>query len=836
MNFHDDKQDPDTMKVDTQATTAFIDNAETEIVEPVNHEEFTDDYHSYQESNVVTSISQFLAKPIEILTGQLAATDTAATFGTNFVLPYDMVSHPVYYPKLRGYLGFRATMVFTLQVNAQRFQQGRYMLVYVPTAGTHTPGHTEPRAKRHWATLTSRTQCPRVEIDINTQTSVQLRVPFSSAYDFYPLQWSSAATSSKWGRMRLFPYVPLQTGDSSNTAKFTLWAHFEDVELVGQAVPVELQSNSSRKKGKSATAKEQESKDMGPIQSASKKVGKVLTILEKVPLINRFVEPLEWANDIVGGIASVFGWSSPANLDKQYRIETSIMSYATNVSKPDKTNPMSYMPDNQVQVLSGLAFNGMDEMHIPYLAQIFSYQGFFNWTTVAAEEALLARYYVGLYPNGAPLTHVDGTNTFTDLTPAQFLGTRFSMWRGTVKMRFKFIKTEFHSGRLSIDFNPEAPNYVSPALSDAVAPYLHRQIIDVRTMSEIVLEFPYVHPNPYRNTYNNGETHFGTIEIRVIDPVVAPDTAAQVINVLVEHCLGEDAEFAGHTGFGARVYETLEVQSNSVVIGGTQSNTGDITPAKFCIGERVSSLRALAKRYEPIEFITGGLGTFGVGNYQNTDYAQLHTVIPFGLQTEGLSVLSTTQDLYSLLGHIYVYSRGGVRLKMIPYGARRYTNATATSEPTAGEYYYATVAESRSINAINMRNSAYDTLGTIGARQPIPATFLGNTGQTQFGHYQVVQVSRDTEMAIQIPQAHRQHSRMNITHTCSNETYKNYATDETAVQYVAVYRQNITDGTPAEMPGFGLKVYRAAADDANFSLFVSIPPMVIAYQVGITFP
>ena len=44
--------------------------------------------------------------------------------------------------------------------------------------------------------------------------------------------------------------------------------------------------------------------------------------------------------------------------------------------------------------------------------------------------------------------------SFMEMVPAAYCASMFAYWRGSVDFVFKFVKTDFHSGRLMFVFNP----------------------------------------------------------------------------------------------------------------------------------------------------------------------------------------------------------------------------------------------------------------------------------------------------------------------------------------------------------------------------------------------
>jgi hypothetical protein len=181
------------------------------------------------------TIKDFLAKPVALQTGVLSSTDTVSTF-PSLLLPYGPLFDTMYKAKVSGFLGFRATMVFRLVINANRFQQGRYMLAFVPSCGSDILANAgNLRYLAHTNTLVQRTQLPRIELDLACDTEGTLRIPYTSVQNFYPLRSTSLATGfGSWGKAQVFPYSALVAPTGSATCPYTVFMHFENVELSRQ--------------------------------------------------------------------------------------------------------------------------------------------------------------------------------------------------------------------------------------------------------------------------------------------------------------------------------------------------------------------------------------------------------------------------------------------------------------------------------------------------------------------------------------------------------------------------------------------------------------------------
>lgn len=124
--------------------------------------------------------------------------------------------------KLQGFTAFRATAVFKLQINSQEFQAGRLIFGAVPM-----PTLLGERADFIVKTPCSALSVNHVQMDINKQTEVILRVPFVSPFNSYDL----INEQYDWARIFVMVYGPLNVVGDDNVLQCDLYCHFEDIEL-----------------------------------------------------------------------------------------------------------------------------------------------------------------------------------------------------------------------------------------------------------------------------------------------------------------------------------------------------------------------------------------------------------------------------------------------------------------------------------------------------------------------------------------------------------------------------------------------------------------------------
>lgn len=806
------------------------------------------DIMSYLPSSADTganlSIIDFLKRPFAIARGTLGTTDTVSTFPI-YSMPDYAFSQAQYSNKLQGVFGFRGDMVFKIQINGNPFQQGRYMLAWVPTGGAAASASpTTFWYITHGFTLSQRSQLPHVELDISCDTTAILKVPFVSALEYFPVGATNNTTKlGSTGILQLFPYAALQSPSGSNTVPYTLWVNFENIELVGATYP---QSNIGF--DKNPTEVEQKSAGIAPISGALAKFSGAAKILGQIPLLSSVAAPVGWATEILSKAALSLGWSRPLNLEPYMRVERAIHPYHANFDAPDNSLPLSYSCKNQVEVLPGFGGTDVDEMSFGYFLSVPTWIATISWPETGMIDQNL--WTTKLSPGQFLTTATDTGRTLTNFTPMAFISNMFQFWRGGFVFTFKIVKTPMHSGRLVVAFNPLETMVVAGSTyltTENQRFYTHREVIDIRETSEFTVTVPYTSVQAFRacSTADNIDS-MGQLTLSILDPLVAPGVVANNVQIIIEVAAASDMEFAVPTGsiwcpvtdvtpqgnicfsqcstlntttespqnvhyerltneaiYNGGCFDTYP-QSNigfskgdanpcqkmDVVIGNGTARTDNLMHSRACIGEKISSFRQMLKVPCILPY-----------NNSNIDHTLYRTMLPFAISwfvnetAEKFTYLGV--DIYSMLGSMYVMSRGGVRIKAIPF-----YNGVPNAYWTA--YYTPYPAGSTGLTDWFFARSS-DMLGKTTPENYCKApTVVGD-------------IHLNGGFDIQVPMYHFQHARTNVEQgsgvdyayeltNCASRNFLNIKCDQTA-------------------DAGGFQYYRSGADDCSFAGFVSIPPM-----------
>ncbi len=721
-------------------------------------------------------IKQFLAKPIILNYGSFSS---STIFGqiVSFNLADTLFSQEIYKRKLQGFLGIRGKVCLRLQLNATKFQQGRLLLAYYPM------GNVQDFNRFDNAMLV--TQLPHVQIDIGTQTETVLEVPFVSNYTHFGL----VSGEGSWAQVFLYNYLPFRTGLGSTTCDYTIWAHMEDVELVTPTANKGYiaQSSNDRLVKRNRNVSNQESRTMskGPVSTALSQVSAVAKILEDVPILSSFAAPVAWASQIASSIASVFGWSKPTNELAVERRNITTNQYENNCDAIDNVYSLGLMTSNSVSILPGLGGTDLDEMSMSFLNSVNFYYNSYQWTTsqVVGTQVIAQDLCPSLYLNV-------GASGLTTFGPLSYMSTMFRYYRGSIKIRLKFAKTMFHSGRLALSYVPgyNSGGFTSNVTLDESA-YTYREILDLRDACEYEFTMPYAAVRPYLETTQP----YGRFILAVLNPLVAPDTVDSTVDIALEISGDTDFEFFDPQPpiYTPCVAAPVLAQSSSDRISQIHPQKGSIGSSKItgrgtisselCVGERILSVKQLlARACELVSPFQRDLV-----NQVIRPFDMLNSVVVTGT---GVKVLFNEPDYFTIFSSFYRFSRGGVCI-------RYQMEADSTQSSQKWNVY-----------KFNDNSTNPDISITTSDIHPCrshitEATVTGNT------------------VAVRVPMYHPTHARVNVPYLKSSLILPTIRAVEpyTNSQVLSLHTSSAENGKGV--------VLRSVADDFQLGFFVGIPPM-----------
>lgn len=756
-----------TGQQDHKINTTFSDDAETRIMQPFPISDLKIGKHlhvgdAYRKDSVI----DFLKTPVMIKNFNITSSAVANTTLDTTILPFDssMIGFGtdtgvgMFLKRLNAYLGFRATAVLRFQVNCNRFAQGRLLIHYIPGQIDNPQD-----AVSHRFDLTTKSQNPRTELNLNRDTSCIFRVPYVSANVAYDLSGAVVNTRvGKMGNLYTTVYSPLV---GATTLNISIFLSFEDVELITPSYTTQMNtSDEEQKRGLLS----------GPLTITSE----ALTKMSQIPSLSSIMGSASWFIKACAKSAEAFGYSKPNNEHRLQRVTFTKNAYQLNYDGDEDNYKMGFSAANKIDILPGFAGNDIDEMSIEYLCNRPAYVNTYVWTSATTVNTSLININLG--PSAFENTTVVGTRSVRTMPPFSMLARFFGYWRADIIITLKIVKTEFHTGKFVALYRPGVANAVSPDAGNFVA----RQVVDVKESDTFSFECRYASLTPFVDQ----KQFSGNFSCYVLNSLNAPASVSSSVSILVEvsaknvmFTLPSATVITPATGSTAVFTPQMDEGNGEkyFIMGDFKSSGIDPNISRFCAGEHITSIKQLLHR----KCLLKSHATSST-NIKNV------VIKPFtiaGSYYDGTSWTDhpMSSDYYSILSCCYVLQRGSVRYSF-------YNN----------------------LNNDHAVSFAYETLG------PLLPFQTNSSAQSVYYTGTVFQSKQSMSgyLDIEVPHSSMTHSRECQTEFELLPTNFPLGTPSTLVYYSSnLTFSNFTD----------VRIQRSVGDDFQLGFFVGVPSVVI---------
>lgn len=657
-----------------QQETAFNDAA------AVTNDESTSSTTQLERFNELQSIIAFLERPTVIWQSRIDSTATPLIpVGTaenprtlqqkplkTFTFPSDLMKVGQKFDKIRNFEWFKSDVKLRILINANPFVAGRLFVTYSPMDTNIYPFAQIDRKGRVGVT-----SYPGVEIDLQTNTAAELLVPWINEAD---AQKASIEEQNLF-RVDIWALTPLLVADNSLKIPITVFASFANISLkFPTPIAYQLPTGVSQMAVKKREAK-------GPIEEVASGISNIAGRLTDLPVVGTIASSAKWASDLVGGVASVFGWSRPIEGSGSTAFVHIPGRGMGQFKSTDTATVLGMSNDNEIAEETNNFVSNVDEMSIDHICSRPGLIDVIDWSTTADFNTQLGAcncnretvYNVNSGNNNQAYTVSGKKYRSIDSTLAEYVLDNFHMYRADWHFRISLVKTAFHVGRLEFVFIPNRPPDDLPPSTDTTNAY--RQIFDITEQNEFEFVVPFNHKNiMFRRDPSNfaQAPTVGTLYIRVNSPLTCPETVSQSIKILIWKYATNVAtaypilngnvpsadQSSSYIPSGvSQINVTNENKNVKYIVFGDENKMGDnLTATKVVGGENCINLREATRSFRRAFHIIGdGLkDSYNIPNiltYRYNGYLGLCSNI-FYFYRGGLSykiVNFKPQSLYSFL-------------------------------------------------------------------------------------------------------------------------------------------------------------------------------------------
>lgn len=732
---------------------------------------------------------------------------------------------PIIKNKLEGYRYAKFDLCLKFTINGSPFYYGSLGAFLTPMSGyiSDTTGASLGYAPGTQV-LTSQKQ--HVWLDPQTTSVSHMKIPF--LYNQNWMDMSQLTNLIKFSKVDLVQFAALRSANGVSTTgiNIVVYAWAENVELTGLTSRTVLQ------------AKKEYAHD-GQISGPASTVAKMANMMSKVPVIGPFAKATDTVASALGAAASYFGYTNVPNISDVEPFKSVPFHTLASSTISEPINKLSLQPKQEISVsgfTSGDPF--ADPLHIANFCGRESFLCGALWTTTDAADKIV--FTSAVTPELYESNQITLFQTF--MTPMCYMFNLFNYWRGDIIFRFKIVKSQYHRGRLNICWDvgvttaSQMPTFGNPSVMNIV--------FDIEETDEIEVRVPYMQALPFlkkenqtvmgnlNNFWSNGSTPTfsapntsnGTIQVRVINRLTAPEASSDV-DLLVFVRAADNIEFAGPVNLKQN-YTHLQVQSKKIYEEVTfgKDTISEIRTYDSHFGERISSARELLHRQSKV-------GTWGIP--QTSSYwtnSQMIVKFPFqrmpriyGFSASGMHFAPGVIAPANLFGFNYVPNHPLVYLTQCFVGYKGSTNFNFNAMQFQGE---------AQVNVPSLSVTRVDTVlttATPSAFCPNPIStsqyakdWTGTEGELQAGAGTAL-TNQNTQSGLAVNLPFYSRYKFFVTNAISQNSISNLTTlDEANLDwYILALKRGITSATLDQ--DTTVEVYCGTGPDFDLVYFMNCP-------------
>lgn len=560
-----------------------------------------------------TDIADFFKRPVKIDSYSWLEADTVGIKQT--IYPWNLWANTTSVKnKLNNYSWFRGDLHLKFVISASPFYYGLTKVSYLPCQPHKGENIVNDAATRY---LIPYSQRPSIDLDPFDKSEVSMKLPFIWHQNFVNIQLASNIT--ELGKLVYLIYADLNSANGAVGTGITVttYAWCEDITLSGASVGFAMQSDEYGE---------------GCVSAPASMVAHAASYFESIPIIGPFATATRIGASAISSIAKLFGFTNVPVIEDSmpFRPEPFPKMASSEIGYP--IEKLTLDPKNELSIdprIVGID-NGTDEMCINYIASRPSLLCRATWSTSDAVDAML--FSMRVNPKAYDADALTQSKVY--MTPMAFVTNLFNHWRGDIIYNIKVVSSQYHKGRLKIQFDPTGDATTNLINQTATTNIVQTAIMDLDTCRELDFLIPYQARSQFlqvrttlteadkgwavnaAGTFNADRNYDnGTFTIRVNNILTAP-IASSTMTILISVRAGQNFELANPTDidptsrlspFTPQSSEFDEPNVKELVLGQKKYAPDNQYAVHF--GENIRSIRQLVRRMELHSYYTWNLPT-----------------------------------------------------------------------------------------------------------------------------------------------------------------------------------------------------------------------------------
>lgn len=540
-----------------------------------------------QEANVsqeLVALTKQLAIPklITTLTWDNTWTNSFVNVCSAFFNQASVKARTTLFPYIKGNLKIR------LVVTGNAYLYGEMQAARIPPEDSVTAS-IQDIDYAHYARCS---QLENIRLSPSGGSAGELTFPMCGKWNWYNASKNNTGAFQAvghFGTLAMNELVPLthSNGIASPNVNIQIWGWIEQDSLKVSALTAQA-----------GECDMEVDPNSGKVSGALNKVSQLaMSVGAMVPALEGYAAPVAMASEMGAQIASLFGYSRK-QAEEEISFTKNPVGRLMNSDGADGSERVSLLAESHLSLgHQHLTGGTQDQLELaPYVARK-SILGIASWSTTDALHSPLAMI------NVSPATSWHGTvkTSYGNFpTPMHAVSRLFKYWRGNMVITVRAVASRFHSGAVTIAYDPD----VAPSDGSDLGSRM-KAVLDLGGDREIVFRVPYTHHIPYCEF---GNENIANAVFNGVDLMTHPATtyAAGSVGMYIQSSLSCPSESLTPVYFVIEVHwEDVELGVPVTMPSGYFAQAGEVSGAsndfdkeehKRHFGEVLKSVRTLMLR------------------------------------------------------------------------------------------------------------------------------------------------------------------------------------------------------------------------------------------------
>lgn len=478
-------------------------------------------------------VSHALTRSYQIAQFDVTAVTTSGTIVFTGRYPFDMLSVPYIFDKLKYYTLFRAKQKITLRINSTKFDYGSLLIAHLPYFEPQTDSVSATNGFR-LENIYSAAQCNATLLSIQQGASVDIEMPWIN-----PKPWMDLdSAAAEIGTLRVFVLHPLSSVGKDPPTKITVtvFGQFVAPEVAGYAPDVTPLPMAAKPQAYLRSLKKRQD-GVSQMSTVNKEAEKKTSS----GLITGILEAAETFAPIIGGVCpevgelfvvgkalspifGALGLDKPANpaVTQPVYLDSNANGALCYGSGLDPSRKLSLKPDNLISVARGICGDEdpqprlLDAMKRPGLIAI----GAFNNITNPGDQI----WGCPVHACYAPIISSYVAGDLYQPTPMGYYTGFCAEWRGSIKYMIRFTTSSFVTTRVRISHLLDA---LTTSTYAEVSGDLVSKVVDVTGDTMVTFTIPWISRFTYLPVVEPwtavGAYNLGLLTVTLVTPVASVD-------------------------------------------------------------------------------------------------------------------------------------------------------------------------------------------------------------------------------------------------------------------------------------------------------------------------